>query len=207
MKTKLIVAVSTILICRAAYGQTIGVELIGAWTDPVARGNIRRLDATLRFSPRLRGGAGVTLFLGRRAALSISDSRGSVPVILEANGDIPGRSRLSLEYRDAILKAFYGQSDVRGYAGVGLALPAVRNLRPLTSGSITLFRASTPDHASLIIDGGAEYRILPHVHGFVDLKYEPLASTAEVRRAEFPQDDLEASFHLLIFASGLSIRF
>jgi hypothetical protein len=39
------------------------------------------------------------------------------------------------------------------------------------------------------------------------VKYEPYASTMEVRRVNYPLDDLEANVHLLVLASGVSFRF
>ncbi|HEX7419646.1 MAG TPA: hypothetical protein VF505_07145 [Thermoanaerobaculia bacterium] len=207
MTSRRLLAALVLMIASTASADTIGFELFGAWTDPIANGNIRRLDATLRLAPRVRGGAGLSVFLGRGIALSVTDSRGTIPVTLRANGGEPGRSHLSLEYRDAILRKVYGQSDLRGYAGLGITLPAVRELREVSSGGLTLFRAGTPDHAALIINTGADYRMLPHVHLFADLKYEPYASTVEVRRVNFPLDDLEASVHLLVLASGVSFRF
>jgi hypothetical protein len=207
MKSRSFFAALALVVASSASAGTIGVELFGAWTDPIANGNIRRLDATLRLSPRVRGGMGLSVFLGRDVALSVTDSRGTIPVTLRANGGAPGRSHLSIEYRDAILRKVYGQSDLRGYAGLGIALPAVRELREVSSGGLTLFRAGTPDHAALIINTGAEYRMLSHIHLFADLKYEPYASTIEVRRINYPLDDLEASVHLLVLASGVSFRF
>jgi hypothetical protein len=195
-----------LLLSWTARADRIGVDLFGAWTNPIANGNIRRLDATLSFSPRIRPGFGGTVFFGQRLALSVTDSRGTVPVTLKANGP-PAHSKLSMEYRDAIVKVMYGRSDFKSYLGLGLALPAVHRLRPFSSGTLSIFRASSPDHAAFIVNAGSAYRIAHHVHVFADAKYEPFASTAEVRRVESPLDDLESNFHLLIIASGLSIRF
>lgn len=199
--------VALLMIASSVSAETIGVELFGAWTDPAANGNIRRLDATLRFAPRVRAGAGLTLFLGRGISLGISDSRGTIPVTFRANGGVPARSRLSLEYRDAMIRKSFGNSGSTAYLGAGVALPAVRDLREVSSGGVTLFRASTPDHAALILNAGVAYRLQRHIHAFADLKYEPYASTIEVRRTQYPLDDLEANVHLLVLASGLSFRF
>jgi outer membrane protein W len=66
---------------------------------------------------------------------------------------------------------------------------------------------SSPDHAALIVNLGAAYRITGRLRIVSDVKYEPFPSTAEVRRIQYPDDDLESNFHLLVIASGVSLRF
>ena len=189
------------------HADSISFDLFGAWIDPIARGNIRPVDATLTFAPRLRPGAGMTLFLGQRVALSVSDSHRRMPVTLHEFGSAASHSQFRLDSRDAVLKASVGDWILRPYAGVGVTLPGIHRLQPLSSGEVTVIRASSPDHAALIVNGGVVYPFTQHVHTFADVKYEPFRSTAEVRRVQAPGDDLQSDFHLLTIASGVSIRF
>lgn len=198
-----------ILVClpAVARAETFGVDLLGAWTDPISSGNIRRLDATVTFVPRIRPQGGVTLFLNHGLALSISDTRGRVPVNVTEAGSPSARSSLWLDSRTAVLKSVHTINRIDGYAGVGVDRPVVRSFRPASSGSLTLFRASSPDHAAFILNLGAAYRLTNHFRVVGDVKYEPFPSTAEVRRIQHPDDDLESNFHLLVIASGVSLRF
>jgi len=190
-----------------ARSETISVDLFGAWMDPISSGNIRRLDATVSYSPRLRPQAGVTIFLRHGLALSVSDTGGRVPINVTEDGAPSGRSSIWLESRAAVLKTVYTVNRIDGYAGIGVERPVLRSFHPTSSGSLTLIRMSSPDHAALIVNLGAAYRITGRLRIVSDVKYEPFPSTAEVRRIQYPDDDLESNFHLLVIASGVSLRF
>lgn len=198
-----------VAICASPVAQaaTVGVDLFGAWTDPISSGNIRHLDATVTYSPRIRPEAGVTFFLNHGLALSVSDTRGRVPATVTEDGAASGRSSVWMESRTAILKTVHSMRRIDGYAGLGVTRPILRSFRPVSSGSLTLFRASSPDHAALLVNVGASYRITDRLRFVSDVRYEPFPSTAEVRRIQYPDDDLEANFHMFIVASGLSVRF
>ncbi|GAC1431003.1 MAG: hypothetical protein NVSMB68_03240 [Thermoanaerobaculia bacterium] len=191
-----------------ARAENFGVDLLGALVDPVSSGNIRHLDATVTYSPKFRPEAIVTLFLRRSLAISVSETRGRVPLKLTQDGAAPGTSSVFMMSRTAVLKVNHTLNGFEGYAGAGIALPTIRSLRPEpTSGSLTLVRFSSPDHAALVVNLGAAYRITSRLRLVGDVKYEPFPSTAEVRRSEYPDDDLESNFHLLVVASGISLRF
>lgn len=204
MMTLIAVMIFVTPIARAA---TIGVDLYGAWTDPISSGNIRRLDANVTYSPRVRPEAGLTLFLNHGLALSVSDTRGRVPATVTQDGAASGRSSIWIESRSLVLKSTHTVKRIDGYAGIGVTRPILRSFRPASSGSLTLFRASSPDHAAFLVNLGAAYRLSERFRIVSDVKYEPFPSTAEVRRAQYPGDDLESNFHLLVVASGVSVRF
>ena len=190
-----------------ARAATISVDLYGAWIDPISSGNIRRLDATVTYAARVRPGAGITLFLHHGLALSISDTRGRVPADVTEDGAGKGRSSVWLESRSIVMKSTHTVNRIEGYAGIGVTRPILRSFRPASSGSITLFRESSPDHAAFLVNMGAAYRVSDRLRIVSDVKYEPFPSTAEVRRVQYPADDLESNFHLLVIASGVSVRF
>lgn len=204
-----LLAVIAVMICAspAARAASIGVDLFGAWTDPISSGNIRRLDANVTYSPRVRPEAGVTFFLNEGLALSVSDTRGRVPATVTQNGAVGGRSSVWIESRSLVMTSTHTVKRVDGYAGIGVTRPVLRSFRPVSSGSLTLFRESSPDHAAFLVNLGAAYRISNRLRIVSDVKYEPFPSTAEVRRVQFPGDDLESNFHLLVVASGVSLRF
>ncbi len=191
-----------------ASAETIGVDLLGAWTDPRSSGNIRRLDATVTYAPRVKPEIGITVFLNRSLAMSISETRGRMPLTLRQNASAAGRSTVLMTSRTGVLNVVRRLGNFDGYAGVGATLPMMRTLTPqVSSGSLTLIRASSPDHAAFVVNAGAALRLTSRFRLIGDVKYEPFPSTAEVRRSTYPNDDLESSFHLLVVATGISVRF
>lgn len=202
----LLIAIVTCL-PRIARAETIGVDLLGAWIDPISSGNIRRLDATVSYSPRFRPQAGITFFFNHGFALSLSDTGGRIPANVTQDGAVSGRSSIWLDSRSAVLKSIHTMNRIDGYAGIGITRPVLHSFRPASSGSLTLIGASSPDHAAFIVNVGAAYRVTDRFRIVSDVKYEPFPSTAEVRRVQYPNDDLESNFHLLVVASGVSVRF
>lgn len=200
---------ATILLTGVPAGaSTIGVDLLGAWTDPRASGNIRRLDATVTYAPRVKPEIGITVFLNRALAMSFSETRGRMPLTLTTNASAAGHSSVLMTSRTGILKVIHRFGNLDGYAGLGVTLPMMRTLTPhVSSGSLTLIRASSPDHAAMVVNAGAAWRLSSRLWLIGDVKYEPFPSTAEVRRSTDPSNDLESSFHLLVVATGISVRF
>ncbi len=207
-RTLLLAVVATLPTVVPANAATIGLDLLAARIDPMASGNIRRLDSTVTYAPRVELQIGVAVFLPRGLAMRFSETRGRVPLMLSGAASPAGRSSVLMISRTVILDAVRSRGNLEVSAGMGVLLPVVRNLSPdVSSGSLTLVRASSPDHAALVVNLGTAWRLSPRLRLIADVKYEPYPSTVEVRRSSYPNDDLEANLHLLVVATGISVRF
>ncbi len=202
-----IVVVTTMV--ATAQGASLSVDVFGAWTQPRAIGMIRGVAANAGFGSRLLPGAGVTLFLDPMWALSAGISRGSTGINVIANGAPRDRSTVGFEERSLVLRRFFPLSDSFALsAGAGVVSLITRDIRrPITSGRVTLIRVSSPDHGGAVVSVGARYRLSPRLSLSTNVEYGPFRSTAEVRRIEFPQDNMETDFHLFVVKTGLDFRF
>jgi hypothetical protein len=202
------IVVVTIMVA-IAQGASLSVDVFGALTQPRAVGTIRGVDAKAGFGSRLLPGVGVTLFLDPMWALSAGISRGSTEINVTANGAPRDRSTVSFEERSLVLRHFFPLSDSFALsAGVGAVSLITRDIRrPITSGPVTLIHVSSPDHGLAVVTVGARYRLSSRLSLSTTLEYGSFRSTAEVRRIEFPQGDLETDFHLFVVKTGLGFRF
>lgn len=209
--TKILRALSSAFVCLAAMAAS-GAELslvIGGQAS-LFHGTMRQLSSVeLRARPAALLGADVSFHLGERSSLRFGARELRTETYAVENGVRYDGSRLTMrplfvsyDYR----LANAGPWEPRVGLGAGIILMSGNNRLPETP-SAPLIAVHRPDHPAVVLSSSLGRTIGSHGLIRFGIQYGPFNSTAEVRRAQYPNDDLRADFHPLAAMLSTGFRF
>ena len=173
-------------------------------------GSVRQLSSVeLRARPAALFGADVSFRLGDRSFLRFGARQFRTETYALENGVRYQGSRLTM--RPLFVSYDYdlanaGPWEPRVGIGAGMILMSGNDRLPETP-TAPLIAVHRPDHPAIVLSSSLGRTIGSRGVVRFGIQYGPFNSTAEVRRAQYPNDDLRADFHPLAATVSTGFRF
>lgn len=197
------------LVAPALHAAGGEISLVTGAEAALFHGTMRQLDVQLRARPAALFGADVSFRLGESSSIRIGAREFRAHTYAVENGVRYDGSLLTMrplfvsyDYR----LANAGPWEPRVGIGAGVILMSGNKRLPETP-TAPLIAVHRPDHPAIVLSSSLGRTIGSRGTVRFGIQYGPFNSTAEVRRAQYPNDDLRADFHPLAATLSTGFRF